>query len=78
LVDGKGDWDAVDLHRCHGVCVAKRAVGPVVIVEAEEGFQVCVSVDQRAVALQVDLLVLHGPPEALDEDVVEGPAAPVH
>src|SRR5208283_3942092 len=78
LVDGKSDWLAVDLHRRHGVGVSEGAVGPAVVVEAEEGLQVRVGVYLGAVALQVNLVVLHGAPEALDEDVVEGAAAPIH
>jgi hypothetical protein len=70
LVDGKRDLDAVDLHRRQGCRVAEGAVGPAFVVEAEEGFQVRVGVDLGAVALQVHFVILHRPPEALDEDVV--------
>ncbi len=48
---------------------------PLVVVEVEVGCKARLGLPDRLVALQVDLLVLHGPPEALDEDIVPHPAA---
>ena len=57
---------------------AEGAVRPALIVEAEERLQLGVGLDLGAVALQVDLLLLHGAPEPLDEDVVQSPAPAIH
>ena len=51
------------------------AVRPQVVVEPEERVELGVGVDQRDVVLQVDLVVFDRAPEALDEEVVDGPAA---
>ena len=53
LVDGQRDLGAVDFHRRQGRRVTEGAVGPAVVVEAEEGLQVREGVDLGAVALQV-------------------------
>lgn len=51
---------------------------PLLVAEVEVGCKARLGLPDRLVALQVDLLVLHGPPEALEEDVVPHPAAAVH
>ena len=48
------------------------------VVEAEELVQLRGGVDHRPVALQINLLGFHRPPESLDEDIVEAPAFAVH
>src|SRR5208337_3524289 len=78
LVDGDRFGPAVDLHRGQWVCVAEGAVWPVLVVEPEVGFHVGVGFDLGAVALQVDLLVFHGAPESLDDDIVQAPPPSIH
>jgi len=70
LVDGKPDALAIDLEGRAGMLVAEGAVRPPLIVEPEERVQLGVGLDLGAVALHLDLLVLCGAPEPLDEDVV--------
>ena len=48
------------MHRGHGIGVAEGAVGPPVIVEAEEGLEVGVGLDLGLIALEVDLVVFDG------------------
>ena len=45
-------------------------MGPRAVVEAEAAPDRGPSLEDAGMGPQVDLLVLHGPPEALDEDVV--------
>ena len=77
LVDGKPDGLAIDLEGRAGLLVAEGAVRPPLIVEGEERLQLGVGLDLGAVALHEDLLVVHGAPEALDEDVIQGLSTPV-
>ena len=60
------------------VPVVVGAVGPALVVEAEEGGEVGLGLDLRAVALEVDLLIFDSAPQPLDEDVVEAAALAVH
>lgn len=74
MFGGKRDGLAVDLHGGLGRGDPEGAVRPVVVVEAEVGFDAGVRLDLRAVALQVNLPVFYGATELLDEDVVQCPA----
>ena len=47
-------------------------------IDHEVGRQAMLQLPCRLVALQVNVLVLHGPPQPLDEHVVQGPAAAIH
>ena len=76
--DRDGSIAVVDLHRGHWVVVAEGAVRAVVIVEADEAFEVGVGLDLGLVAFEIDLIVFDGPPEPLDEDVVEAAPLSIH
>src|SRR5579885_3337421 len=53
-------------------------MGPLVVVEAEVAGQALPRFARRARGLQGHLLILDGAPEALGEDVVQGPTFAVH
>jgi hypothetical protein len=69
---------AVDLHWGHRLGIAEGAVRPLLVVEAEEVFQVGVDLDLGLVAPEVDLVVFDRAPEPFPEDVVEATALAVH
>ena len=58
--------------------VAQSLIGSQVVVEPEVGSQFQSCLDGVDVGFQVDLLVLHRPPQPLHEDVALVPALPVH
>ena len=58
--------------------VAQGLMGPQVILEPEVGSQFPSGLDGVEVGFEVDLLVLHRPPQPLHEDVVLIPSLPVH
>jgi hypothetical protein len=53
-------------------------MGPSMIVELEILRKAAPSGTRRVVVRQVDLLIFHRTPEALDEDVIDGAALTVH
>ena len=53
---------------------AMGGVGPQVVVEVDPTSDACLGLRPGLTGVQIDAFVLQGPPEALDEDVVE--AAP--
>ena len=54
---------------------AMGGVGPLVIVEGDPAPDACLGLRSGFPGMHVDAFILQGPPEALDEDVVE--AAPL-
>jgi len=49
-----------------------------VVVEVEVGAELAARLGEGLVGFQVDVVVLHAPPQALDEDVIQPAAATVH
>ena len=58
--------------------VAQGLVGPEPVVEPEIVFQPPLGLQDAGVGFQVDLLILHRPPQSLHEDVVLVPPLAVH
>ena len=58
--------------------VAQRLMGPLFIMEPEIGSQSPPDLKGVGVGFQVHLLLLHRPPQPLDEDIVGVPSLPVH
>jgi len=73
-VSGRNRGD-VDLGRC---LVAERLVGAPMVVEVEVARQPLAGLLGSGVIVAIDLLILHGAPEALGKDVVERAALAVH
>ncbi len=69
------DAGPVDLVRRE---VAQRLVLALLVVELEVIRQPDHQLRQVPIAFEIDVLVLDAPPQAFDEDVVQGPTAPVH
>ena len=61
-----------------GCQIVQRLMDPPVIVEVEILGQVLPDFLGIGVVMQIDFFVLHGPPEALGEDVVQCPAFAIH
>ena len=61
-----------------GRLAVKRLVGPVGVVEVEIDPQTGLGGRDRVVGFQINLLVLHAAPQALDEDVVAPAALAIH
>jgi hypothetical protein len=53
--------------------VTEGGMGPLLVVSPEEVSQTPYCFPDVGVVFEIDLLVLDGPPEPLDEDVVEDP-----
>ena len=53
--------------------VAQALVGPLIVVQLEIVIQAGRQGRHRLIPLEVNVLVLHRPPQPLDEDVVEHP-----
>ncbi len=53
LVDGKRDRLSIDFQRCLRNSHAEGAVRMLLVIESEEGFEIGIGVDLRALALQV-------------------------
>ncbi len=49
-----------------------------VVVEMEVGRQTCKKFRNRLMSVEVNMFILDGPPQALDENVVKGPASTIH
>lgn len=77
--EGDRQVAVIDFHRREVAAVAVMdAVRSLLVVEAEEDREVGLGFDLRAVALEVDLVMLDRAPQPLDEDVVEAAALAVH
>src|SRR5919202_5295745 len=51
---------------------------PLLVVVGEVPTQPVARLPRRSILAQIDLLVLDRPPQAFDEDVVQGPAFAIH
>ena len=60
----------VHLIRC---LVVMRSMEPLPVVKAHVALDSDLQLSKRAVVVEINVLVLQRPPEALDEDVVQGP-----
>ena len=58
--------------------VAERLMRSLVIVKPEIGSQFTAGLTRVGIGFQLDLLILHRPPQPLDEDVVGIPTLPIH
>ena len=58
--------------------ILERLMNTLFVVEGEILAEAGTRLRDVPVVLEVHLLVLEAAPEALDEDVVEGPAPPIH
>ena len=58
--------------------VAQRLMGPLVVVKPEVGAQLPPGLGGVGVGFQIQLLVLHGAPKPLHEDVVAAAPLPIH
>ena len=52
-----------------------RGVRPAIVVEVKVRFELGVDMDQRHVALQINFLIFHPPPQPFDEHIAEAPAS---
>ena len=68
---------AIGIHRVRRP-VVQRLVRALSVVEREIFRQATGQLGDRAVALQIHLLVLDAAPQPFDEDVVQGASTPIH
>ena len=65
----------IDLGRC---LVAQTLMGPLTVVELEVTLQALLQLGYCLIGPQIDVLILHTPPKAFNEDIVERPTTTVH
>ena len=58
--------------------ISQRLVEPFVVIKLEVSLQMTPGIRNRCVLVKVNFFVFYSSPEALNKNIVEGPAAAVH